>query len=440
MKCRTCEKWDETASGATVPEGRIRYHTDNILVHVPLDETGRAAVREAVQLARSLQATTTRPPVTDNEQRCVRCSLAPVCLPEEARLSQDQQQQAVRLFPYDDERQILHVLESGTRVGRSGEQLKIARRGEPTETVPARQIAQLALHSFAQISTQALYFCIHHAIGVHFISGGGRYVGNFDPRGGSVQRRIRQYEGLSHANTGLHLARRLVRCRGQSQRKFLMRGKRNRGSAPEGLQAAASDIQRLLRQVDRASSLEALLGLEGQMAARYFDAFPDLIARELPPELQFQDRSRRPPTDRVNALLSFGYALLIGDVNNAILTVGLEPALGFYHQPRTQAPPLALDLMEIFRVPLVDMLVVRSLNRQQWDPQADFEVRGNQVWLSESGRRKFAELYETRKRECWKHPIMGYSLTYRRLLELEVRLLEKEWSGEGGLFGQLVVR
>jgi CRISPR-associated protein Cas1 len=120
--------------------------------------------------------------------------------------------------------------------------------------------------------------------------------------------------------------------------------------------------------------------------------------------------------------------------------VGLEPALGFYHQPRTQAPPLALDLMEIFRVPLVDLPIMGSINRNQWDVQADFEIRGNQVWLSESGRRKFISLYERRKEESWKHPVTGYSLTYRRLIELEVRLLEKEWMGEGGLFAQLVIR
>ena len=158
------------------------------------------------------------------------------------------------------------------------------------------------------------------------------------------------------------------------------------------------------------------------------------------PELAFAGRNRRPPKDRFNALLGFGYALLLKDVANAILAVGLEPALGFYHQPRTQAPPLALDLMEIFRVPLVDMPVLGSVNRGWWDAAADFELRGLQVWLSASGRRTFVELYERRKSESWKHPVLGYSLTYRRLLELEVRLLEKEWSGEGGVFGRLTVR
>jgi CRISPR-associated protein Cas1 len=96
--------------------------------------------------------------------------------------------------------------------------------------------------------------------------------------------------------------------------------------------------------------------------------------------------------------------------------------------------------MEIFRVPLVDMVVLGSVNRCQWDCQVDFEVRGQQVWLSEPGRRKFVSLYEQRKAETWKHPVTKYSLTYRRLLELEVRLLEKEWMDEEGLFGQLVLR
>jgi CRISPR-associated protein Cas1 len=96
--------------------------------------------------------------------------------------------------------------------------------------------------------------------------------------------------------------------------------------------------------------------------------------------------------------------------------------------------------MEIFRVPLVDMPVMASVNRNQWDVDDDFTVQRDQVWLSETGRRKFIGLYERRKEERWKHPVTQYSLTYRRLIELEVRLLEREWMGEGGLFAQLVIR
>jgi CRISPR-associated protein Cas1 len=430
----------ESALGIPIQGGRIRYHADNVLVHVPLDDAGRAEVKAAIDRARELRASAYRPPVTENERLCARCSLAPVCLPEEARLAHDREWQPIRLFPKDDERQILHVLNPGTNVGRTGEQLKIAKRGEPVEIVPAKQVGQVVLHSFSQISTQALHFCASEGIGVHFVSGGGRYVGSLDYRRGSIQRRIRQYTALSDGNLCLELARKLVNCRGQGQRKFLMRGQRGLEGVPEVLTQAIAQMKVVLKQVGKAKSVESLLGIEGNLAALYFGALPALISGSVPSELHFNGRNRRPPRDRFNALLSFGYALLLKDVMNAILVVGLEPALGFYHQPRSQAAPLALDLMEIFRVPLVDMVVMGSINRGQWDAKEDFEVRGQQVWLSDVGRVKLINLYERRKEETWKHPVTGYSLTYRRLLELEVRLLEKEWNGEAGLFGQLILR
>ncbi|WNZ25455.1 type I-MYXAN CRISPR-associated endonuclease Cas1 [Leptolyngbya sp. NK1-12] len=436
----------EAALGITVTEGRIRYHADNVLVKVPLDEQGRQEVRQAIQQARQLRCSTERPPVTSNERLCVRCSLAPVCLPEETRFAQfaqftqDEATQPTRLFPEDDDREIIHILEPGACVGRSGDQIKINRKDESAITLPARQVGQIVLHSYSQISTQALYFCAEQQIGVHFISGGGRYLGSFNTRQGSIQRRIRQYRALSKPDMSLKLARQLVLCRGQSQRRFLMRGQRNLNQAAERLQQTIDQMERLLRLVPQAESLDRLLGLEGNLASLYFGALPCLIGDPVPAELRFNGRNRRPPRDRFNALLGFGYALLLKDVINSILVVGLEPVLGFYHQPRTQAPPLGLDLMEIFRVPLVDMPVIGAVNRGQWDIKEDFEVHGNQVWLSDSGRRKFINLYERRKQETWKHPILKYSLTYRRLMELEVRLLEKEWMDEGNLFGHLVIR
>lgn len=430
----------EWSLGITIPEGRIRYHADNVLIHVPLDEQGRSEVRDAIQAAKALKQSPYRPPVTPNERLCTRCSLAPVCLPEEARLAHDREWQPVRLFPQDDDRQVLHVLEPGNKVGRSGEQLKVTRRDQPDEQFPIRKVAQVVLHSYSQISTQALYLCSENQVGIHLISGGGRYLGSFDTRQGSIQRRIQQYQALTNPDICLKLAKQLVTCRGQSQRKFLMRGKRGKEDTPEDLLQAIAQMKAVLKQINHATSLDSLLGFEGNLAATYFSALPHLISATAAPDLMFDGRNRRPPKDRFNALLGFGYALLMKDVMNAILIVGLEPAFGFYHQPRSQAAPLALDLMEIFRVPLVDMPIVASINRGQWHPQEDFEVRGPQVWLSESGRRKFIQIYESRKTESWKHPVTQYSLTYRRLLELEVRLLEKEWLGEGGLFGQLVIR
>lgn len=429
----------ETTLGVTIQEGRIRYHADNTLIHVPLTEEGRIEVETQVQKARRLRQSPQRPPVATNERLCSNCSLAPVCLPEEARLAHNPDWQPIQLFPADDDRQILHVLEPGTRVGRSADQIKVTRRNQPVELFPIQQVSQVVLHSYSQISTQALHFCSAHSVGVHFISGGGYYLGSVDSRAGSIQRRIGQFTALTDRELCLRLAQQLVGCRGQGQRQFLMRGKRQ-AKEKEPLTDTIQQMKRLLKQIPQIDSLASLRGIEGKIAALYFGALPQLITPKVSSDLRFLGRNRRPPKDRFNALLSFGYALVFKDVMNAILTVGLEPAFGFYHQPRSQAAPLALDLMEIFRVPLVDMMVMASVNRGQWNPEADFEIRGVQVWLSDSGKRKFIQIFEKRKQETWQHPKIGYSLSYQRLFELEVRLLEKEWMGESGLFAQWVVR
>lgn len=430
----------ESALGVTIAEGRIRYHADNILIKVPVDDEGRKLVKAAIDRALKLRSSPSRPPITENERLCARCSLAPICLPEEARLNHDRDWQPIRLFPEDDARTVLHILEPGTSVGKTGDRLKISRKNQPIETIPASQIGQVVLHSYSQISTQALYYCAAQDIGVHLVSGGGRYLGSFDFREGSIQRRIGQYRSLTNPELCLHLAQQLVTCRGQGQRKLLMRYQRGLKVIPEELTQSISQMKKVLKQVENVKSLDSLLGLEGNLAANYFGSLSYLINDRVDAKLQFDRRNRRPPKDRFNALLSFGYALLLKDVVNSILTVGLEPALGFYHQPRTQAPPLALDLMEIFRVPLVDTIVLSSINRLQWDVSEDFTILGQQVWLSDAGKKKFVKLYEERKAETYKHPVLGYTLSYRRLLELEVRLLEKEWNGEGGMFAKLIVR
>lgn len=185
--------------------------------------------------------------------------------------------------------------------------------------------------------------------------------------------------------------------------------------------------------------LASIRGHEGVAGREYFQ----LLARALnvaPGDLlHFDGRNRRPPRDPFNALLSFGYALLYRDCTGALLAVGLEPAVGVLHTPRSAAYPLALDLMELFRVILWDIPLVGSVNRRQWRRE-DFEFTGKQVWLNTNGRRKAIQLYESRKAEKWKHPVLDYSLSYARTIELEARLLEKEWTGHPGLFAKLRLR
>jgi CRISPR-associated protein Cas1 len=121
------------------------------------------------------------------------------------------------------------------------------------------------------------------------------------------------------------------------------------------------------------------------------------------------------------------------------MAVGLDPAFGFFHTPRSAAYPLALDLMELFRTVLWDMPLIAAINRHQWSEQ-HFTIAGKQVWLNDVGRKLAIELYENRKQESWRHPVVGYSLSYHRAMELEARLLEKEWSGGSGLFARMRLR
>lgn len=438
----------EEQTGREVSEGRVRYHADNVLVHVPFYEASRAELERAIARARELQATVERPPVAGNERLCVKCSLAPVCLPEEARLgvaltSDDPQlsgRTTLRLFPSDDDRRTLHVITQGARVGRKGDRLEVSAPDDTPQLHPVHEVGQVVLHGFAQITTQALRLCAEQEVGVHWVTGGGRYMGAWVSGVGSVQRRIRQYRALTDPELCLKLARRLAEARVRGQLSFLLRASREAGRDVREVREAIVGMRKLLSPMSRATSIDSLRGFEGGAGAQYFGALPHLVVPEAGEAMRPDGRNRRPPRDRCNALLSYGYAFLLKDVTNAILAVGLDPALGFYHQPRSQAHPLALDLMELFRVPLVDLPVIASINRRQWDEHEDFQIAGQQVWLSDTGRKKFIGIYERRKADRWKHPVIGHSMSYSRLLELEARLLEKEWMGEGGLFARMRLR
>ena len=430
----------EEHTGTSINEARVRYHADNTTVRVPVNETAREDVQKAIARARELSRSIERPPVTENARLCVHCSLAPVCLPEEERLVQDGTRMPLRLFPPDRERQTLHVTSHGARIGRAGETLTITDTEGHKQVMPIREIGEVVLHGYAQISTQAIHLCTSQEVGVHWITNGGRYVGGIAASAGPVQRRIRQYEALRDPGLGFRLARRLVVARISSQLGFLLRASRGKDRADSGIDGALEGIRTAIRGASGAEGIDSLRGHEGDAGRHYFAGLPTLLREDLDDRFRFNSRNRRPPQDRFNALLSFGYALLYRDVLQAILAVGLEPAFGFLHRPRSAAHPLALDLMELFRVPLWDMSLVASLNRMQWNPNEDFTCAGKQVWLSDSGRRRAIEVYEHRKEDHWKHPVTGYSLSYGRLIELETRLLEKEWAGEPGLFAQMRLR
>lgn len=437
----------EEEAGEPVAEGRIRYHAANETIRVPIDAEARADLRQAMARAEQLRSQVDRPPIAENANLCLRCSLAPVCLPEEQRLADDPEWSPVRLFPPQSEGQVLHVLSPKSRVQRSGQTLVVEGEEVEKRVFPLHEIASVVLHGSAQITTQALHLCADSEIPVHWLTGGGRYIAGLAAGSGAVQRRLRQYRALSDPGFCLSLARRLAVARIEGQLRYLLRatrdqrrpGQENDPRGPHFRQAVAT-MRDQLRLVARAEGVDTIRGHEGVAARAYFQQLGNLLVPSVDQDLRPKGRSRRPPRDRFNALLSFGYALLFRSVLQAIIVVGLEPALGFFHTPRSASPPLVLDLMELFRVPIWDIAVVGSINRQGWNSKEDFMVARDHVWLSDSGRRKAIGLYERRLADTWRHPVLDYSLSYGRAIELEVRLLEKEWCDRPGLFARARLR
>ena len=435
----------EQHSGQTVEEARIRYHEDNHTVRLSINEEDKKELSEAIERAAELSSTTDRPPVTEDERKCVHCSLSPVCLPEETRVTkQDEKEESekpiARLFPPDAERRSLHVVTQGARVRKTGRKLKVSKKEEVLDEIGIRNISDVVLHGFVQITTQAERLCAYENIPVHYITTSGKHLGAFSQKNVAVQRRIRQYEALTDEDLCLVLSKKLVTAKTELQLRHLLRATRDKSSIRDTIQEDISGIRKAISRISNADDRGELRGYEGNVSKFYFSALPRLLTEKIDDRLRPAGRSRRPPKDPFNAILSFGYTMLYRDVLTAIHRVGLEPGFGFFHQPRSSAAPLALDLVEIFRVPIVDMAAIGAVNREQFDYEHDFRIYEEKVWLDDAGRDAFIEAYERRKHTQYKHPVLDYSLSYARMIELEVRLLEKEWSGEPGLFAKLRIR
>lgn len=430
----------EEQLGVQVNEGRIRYHEDNVTISIPIDEDRRSLALAAIARAREIRDLPNRPPITTNDRMCLRCSLSPVCLPEEDRAAKNPEWEPVRLFPPDREGRTVHVVDFSAVIRRAGDQLLIQVKGKDDVNIPINDVDSLVLHGYPQITTQALHQCAFNNIPVHWISTGGRYAAGLLSGAGSVQRRIRQFKALSDPRFCLQLAKKLGAAKVETQLKYLLRATSADNPRTASCALAINNIRSCLKSISHAESADELRGHEGGAARAYFDMFPELLKDRVPPEMVPSGRSRRPPLDRFNALLSFGYSLLYQSVLTAIVSVGLDPAIGFYHTPRSSAYPLVMDLMELFRIALWDIPLIGSVNRLQWDIAVDFQATRTKVWMSSEGRKKAIRIYETRLEEKWKHPVLDYSLSYFRTLELETRLLEKEWTGETGLFAKARLR
>lgn len=310
--------------------------------------------------------------------------------------------------------------------------------------IPLMKIEQVVVMGDSTVTSPALLALLEQNADICYCDFWGNFKGRLSPAvSKNVFVRAAQFRHHEHYPQRIGVAARFVRGKLHNERTLLLRSHRtlSPGSTADEVAAAAETIGRMIEEVDRLeiedegpldparpqlrSALGTLQGLEGAAAAAFFRGFRGLLKQAL----GFDGRQRRPPTDPVNALLSFGYTLLMNQTLSALQVVGFDPYIGYLHSQGYGKPALALDLMEEMRTPIVDSTVLSVINKQMLQPK-HFEERLGVYQLTASGRKIFLQQMEARFNTEIQHPVFGYKATYRRCLELQARLLAKYLLGE----------
>ncbi len=397
-----------------------------------LVEYTRQTVRDLINLAQSGQI----PLPIENSAKCVGCSIAGICLPDETNLIVRSGQDLVkdseirRILPARDDSLPLYVQEQGAVISKSGELFEISNKKIKLGQARIFETSQVSVFGNVQVTTQALREMIYRDIPLSFFSVGGWFYGLAHGMSHkNVEIRRSQFNAAENHDMRLKLSSSIVSAKIRNSRTLLMR---NHNDLPNEISAR---LKRLASESLQATSTESLLGVEGAAAHDYFSAFSGMIKQRARKEdesaltFDFNGRNRRPPTDPVNAMLSYAYSLLTKDLTVTAFFVGLDPFLGFYHRPRFGRPALALDLMEEFRPLIADSVVISVINNGIVTP-GDFIRRGPSVALNDVARKKFIQAYENRMDSLIAHPVFGYRISYRRALEVQTRLMARVISGE----------
>lgn len=398
-------------------------------VRVEFDEDLLRLTRKTVDGLRFVAAGGTIPAPLEDSPKCPRCSLVGICLPDEISFFRGADLAPRPLVVGLDTAMPVYVQAFHAKVSKAGECLEVFIDDQKVQTVRFIDCAQLAVFGNVYITTPALNELMTRGIPVSWHSHGGWFMGHTVGTGHkNVELRRAQFRAADDPRFCLRLAKGLVDAKIRNARTLTRRNWKPDDAPAELMDAMAADT----RGVIRAADLDSLLGVEGNAASRYFGNFNQLLrhASDDPGlTFDFKTRTRRPPTDPVNAMLSYAYALLARTWLVALSAVGLDPYLGFYHQPRYGRPALALDLMEPFRPLIADSTVLQAVNNGEVRP-ADFVSAAGSVNLTPDGRKRFIGTFERRMALEVTHPLFGYRVSYRRLIEIQARLLSRHLLGE----------
>jgi CRISP-associated protein Cas1 len=332
----------------------------------------------------------------------------------------------------------VYITQEDSFVGKTDERLHVKFEKRIILDVPLIKIEGLVIMGRATVSPALLIELLERKIPLTFLTGTGKYLGSLEPPlTKNIFIRSAQWTAArADRSKAIHVVRGFVRGKLKNYRIALLRVQREHPDLQ--LEAAITRLEQAIAPIDRTETIDSLRGLEGAGSAAYFGSFDRLIRAE---GFSFEARRRRPPTDPVNALLSFGYSLLAHDIQSAVNIVGFDPYLGFLHTERYGRPSLALDLMEEFRPLVVDAMVLSALNRKVLTV-SDFttEPLSRAVSLSHAGRKTFLRSYEQKKQSKFKHPVLQKQCTYQEAFEIQSRLLGKYLMSETDKYPPLILK
>lgn len=426
-------------NGFECDHGVIYFAGSKERVEVPIESWNVERTLRDIAEFRQTAASGNIPPPLEDSPKCIGCSLVGICMPDETTVLIEPERLGRtaprRLVPARDDALPVYVQAQGAYVSKSGETLVIKEKGNKIAEAKLFETSQLVIMGNAQVTTQTVSELLRRGIPIIYTSWGGWYYGmTLGSMHKNVEMRLHQYRAATDDKRCLELAKRFVSTKIRNCRTLLRR------NAPGVEKKALTALQRSAQAANEAEDLQELLGIEGAAARTYFESFPMMLrGNPMGERFFFHGRNRRPPRDPVNAMLSFAYALLAKDLVVALTAVGFDPHLGFFHQPRYGRPSLALDLMEEFRPIVGDSTVVGAINNGVISA-GDFISGPAGTAMKPGARKALIAAYERRMDQLIRHPVFGYQVSYRRVLEVQARLLGRHLSGEIDSYPQFLTR
>jgi CRISPR-associated protein Cas1 len=419
-------------SGYHCDHGVLYFAGSRTRVDVPFTPELEQRTIDLIRQAHAAAAATMPPEPLEDSPKCNGCSLAGICLPDETCLlhksgngDKPETSEVRQFFPARDDGLPFYVQEQGAIVCKTAKTLVVWKKKEKLATVRVADTSQLVLCGNISVTPQTIHMLCQENVPVVHLSMGHWFYGLTQGMGlKNAYLRAAQFRVATDTARCLQLARQIVSAKIAAQRTFLRR------NASGLLRQALDDLAQQDRNAQAAEKVESLLGIEGLGAKVYFGNFSRMLKSEtLPSEWDFHNRNRRPPRDPVNALLSFGYAMLAKECTIAVAAEGFDPYWGFYHQPRHGRPALALDLMEEFRTSVVDSAVITAVNTGMVR-DGDFETAKAGCAMKPAARKAFIRAYESRLDQLVTHPIFDYRCSWRTVIRLQAKLLSRWVRGE----------